>query len=112
MTTAHSSGPIRHVVNIRLEPELDDTLRLPLETDLHALVEAHPHALSARLQRDLGRRPHSPICATWMVVMDFASMTDFESYLAHPLHVDFLSTHQPSMAFITAIQVPLDEAHS
>jgi hypothetical protein len=41
--------------------------------------------------------------------MDFASMADFESYLADPLHVDFLTTHQQSMTFITAMQVPLAE---
>jgi hypothetical protein len=35
-------------------------------------------------------------------------MSDFEAYLVHPLHVDFLATHQPAMAFITAIQVPRD----
>ena len=40
--------------------------------------------------------------------MDFASMADFEAYLVSPLHRDFLQTHQPSMAFITAIQVPID----
>ena len=39
--------------------------------------------------------------------MDFDSMAEFEAYLAHPLHRDFLATHQPAMAFITAIQVEL-----
>lgn len=105
-STALPSGPLRHVVNIRLEPTLDDSLRLPLEADLRALVDAHPHARSATLERDLGRRPAAPVSATWMVTMDFASMADFEAYLADPLHVSFLTTHQPSMAFITAIQVP------
>jgi hypothetical protein len=42
-----------------------------------------------------------------MVCLDFVSMADFEAYLAGPLHRDFLATHQPSMAYITAIQVPL-----
>ena len=43
-----------------------------------------------------------------MVCLDFASMQDFESYLASPVHRDFLSTHQPSMAYISAIQVPME----
>lgn len=102
------SSAIRHVVNIRLDPSLDDSLRIPLEADLHQLVESHPHAMSGTLHRDLGRRPAASVSATWMVCLDFASMADFESYLADPLHVDFLTTHQPAMEFITAIQVPLD----
>jgi len=97
---------IRHIVNIRLSPDLDQSLRILLEADLQALVDEHPHALAATLHRDLGRRPAAPVSATWLVCMDFASMTDFEAYLAHPRHVDFLKTHQPSMDFITAIQVP------
>ena len=98
---------IRHVVHIRLDPDLDADRRDPLEADLRQLVDEHPHALRGSLHRDLGRRPQAPVSATWMVVLDFASMADFESYLAHPLHRDFLATHQPSMAFITAIQVEL-----
>ncbi len=105
-STALPSGPLRHVVNIRLEPDLADSLRLPLEHDLRELVERHPYAESASLTRDLGRRPAASVSATWLVEMNFSSMADFESYLADPLHVSFLSTHQPSMAFITAIQVP------
>lgn len=109
MSTADEawSEPIRHVVNIRLEPDLDESLRAPLEADLHRLVAEHPHAFAATLHRDLGRRPHAPVTATWLVCMDFESMSDFEAYLAHPLHADFLGTHQTSMAYITAIQVPL-----
>lgn len=42
--------------------------------------------------------------------MDFDSMRAFEAYLAHPLHRDFLAQHQPAMAYISAIQVPLPEA--
>lgn len=99
---------IRHVVHIRLDPSLDDDLRVPLEADLRRLVDEHPHALRGSLHRDLGRRPNAPVTATWMVEMDFESMADFEAYLAHPLHRDFLADHQPSMAFITAIQVPLE----
>lgn len=102
------STAIRHVVNIRLDPSLDDERRLPLEADLRHLVDEHPHALAGTLHRDLGRRPAASVSATWMVCLDFASMADFEAYLAHPLHVDFLATHQPAMEFITAIQVPLD----
>ena len=99
---------IRHVVHIRLDPELEDGRRVPLEADLHRLVAEHPHAVRGSLHRDLGRRPAAPVSATWMVVLDFASMADFEAYLAHPLHRDFLAAHQSSMAFITAIQVPHD----
>ncbi len=104
-----STGPLRHVVNIRLEPDLDDTVRLPLERDLRELVAQHPFARSASLHQDLGRRPAAPVSATWLVEMDFDSMDDFESYLADPLHVSFLQAHQPSMTFITAIQVPLTD---
>jgi len=100
---------IRHVVTIRLEPDLDDSLRAPLEADLHQLVAEHPHAISATLHRDLDRRPAAPVTATWLVCMDFASMGDFEKYLTDQLHVDFLTTHQPSMTFITAMQVPLTD---
>ena len=46
---------IRHVVHIRLDPDLDADLREPLEADLHDLVAAHPHAFHASLHRDLGR---------------------------------------------------------
>lgn len=88
---------------------MDADLRDSLEADLHHLIAEHPHALRGTLQRDLGRRPNAPVSATWMVTLDFASMTDFEDYLASPLHRDFLATHQPSMAFITAIQVALDD---
>ena len=105
----HVPEPLRHVVHIRLDPSLDPERRAALETDLHRLVEEHPHALRAALDRDLGRRPQAPVSATWMVSMDFATMADFEAYLASPLHRDFLTTHQPSMAFITAIQVPLPD---
>ena len=112
MTTAESSGAVRHVVNIRLEPDLDDSRRIPLERDLRELVERHPHAMAASLYRDLGRRPSAPVSATWMVQMDFASMSHFESYLKDPLHVSFLEAHQPSMTFITAIQIPLDETRA
>ncbi len=101
---APDAPTLRHVVHIRLDPALDDAARASLEDDLHALVAAHPHAVSARLDRDLGRRPHAPVSATWMASFDFGSMADFEDYLASPLHKDFLSTHQPSMDFITAIQ--------
>lgn len=107
--TVAASRPIRHVVTIRLEPDLDEARRAPLEADLHRLVAEHPHASAGSLHRDLGRRPAASVSATWMVVLDFDSMADFESYLAHPLHADFLAAHQPSMAFITAIQVPRDE---
>ena len=114
VTTADSTEAtaIRHVVNIRLDPSLDAELRDSLETDLRLLVDEHPHAVRATLHRDLGRRPHAPVSATWMVSMDFVSMAEFESYLASPLHRDFLQTHQPSMAFITAIQVPLEGSAS
>ena len=43
-----------------------------------------------------------------MVCLDFVSMADFEAYLASPVHRDFLQTHQPSMAYISAIQVPME----
>lgn len=105
---ASSTATLRHVVHIRLEPTLDDDVRAALEADLAALVDAHPHSHRASLHRDLGRRPNAPVSATWMVVMDFADMDAFEAYLAHPLHADFLGTHQPSMAYISAIQVPID----
>lgn len=103
----HASMPIRHVVTIRLEPDLDPSLRESLESDLAALVAEHPHATAGTLHRDLGRRPAASVSATWMVILDFDSMVDFEAYLAHPLHADFLATHLPAMTFITAIQVPL-----
>jgi len=112
MSPETGTATLRHVVHIRLEPDLDESRRVPLERDLHRLVEEHPHAVSAILQRDLGRRPQAPVTATWMVTMDFASMADFEAYLASPLHRDFLETHQPSMAFITAIQVPIESGAS
>ena len=112
MNPETGAATVRHVVHIRLEPDLDESRRVPLERDLHQLVAEHPHALSAILQRDLGRRPQAPVTATWMVTMDFASMADFEAYLASPLHRDFLQTHQPSMAFITAIQVPIESGTS
>jgi hypothetical protein len=102
------AGAIRHVVHIRLDPDLDDGLRHALETDLRQLVDEHPHAIRATLHRDLGRRPAAPVSATWMVCLDFVSMADFEAYLASPTHRDFLQSHQPSMAYITAIQVPLE----
>jgi len=102
-----AGGAIRHLVNIRLSPALDASLRLPLEKDLQHLVDEHPHAIAATLHRDLGRRPASPVTATWLTCLDFSSMADFEAYLVHPLHVEFLKAHQSSMEFITAIQVPL-----
>ena len=110
MTNAHTpaSCTIRHVVSIRLSPALDANLRLSLEEDLQRLIDEHPHAITASLHRDLGRRPASPITATWLTCLDFSSMADFEAYLVHPLHVEFLKVHQSSMEFITAIQVPLD----
>lgn len=112
MSPETGTATLRHVVHIRLEPDLDEDRRVPLERDLHRLVDEHPHAVAAILQRDLGRRPQAPVTATWMVTMDFASMADFEAYLASPLHRDFLQTHQPSMAFITAIQVPIESGTS
>lgn len=102
-----AGGGIRHVVHIRLEPTLEHDLRASLETDLRQLVDEHPHATRATLHRDLGRRPEAPVSATWMVCLDFMSMADFEAYLASPTHRNFLANHQPSMAYITAIQVPL-----
>lgn len=109
MTDSVDPAPtIRHVVHIRLEPTLDPSARDGLESDLERLVREHPHALTGSLHRDLGRRPQAPVSATWMVVLDFASMDDFEAYLAHPLHRAFLADHQPSMAYISAIQVPLE----
>lgn len=104
-----SLATLRHVVHIRLDPSLDEEARVSLETDLANLVAEHPHSLVATLHRDLGRRPNAPVSATWMVVMDFEDMAAFEAYLAHPLHADFLATHQPSMAYISAIQVPLTD---
>lgn len=101
-------APLRHVVHIRLEPTLDDARREALEADLRRLVDEHPHAVTGTLHRDLGRRPEASVSATWMVVLDFASMADFEAYLAHPLHRDFLTDHQAAMAYISAIQVPLE----
>lgn len=102
------TATLRHVVHIRLEPTLDDARREALEADLRRLVDEHPHAVAGTLHRDLGRRPEAPVSATWMVVLDFASMADFEAYLAHPTHRDFLADHQPAMAYISAIQVPLE----
>lgn len=111
MATPESpAASVRHVVHIRLEPSLEDSRRATLEDDLRRLVDAHPHSMAASLHRDLGRRPDAPVSATWMVSMDFASMADFEAYLAHPLHQNFLQTHLPSMAYISAIQVPIDPA--
>ncbi len=114
MTTVDSSETptIRHVVHIRLDPSLDDELRRSLETDLQRLVDEHPHAVLATLHRDLDRRPNAPVSATWMVCLDFVTMADFEAYLASPVHRDFLQTHQPSMAYISAIQVPLEGSAS
>ena len=103
--STNEQAALRHVVHIRLDPALEEERRTSLEADLHQLVAEHPHSLTATLHRDLGRRPQAPVSATWMVVMDFASMADFEAYLVHPLHADFLATHQPSMAYISAIQV-------
>jgi len=110
MTSPDAPTPatVRHVVHIRLEPDLDDGLRSSLEENLRHLVDEHPHALSGSLHRDLGRKPEASVTATWMVIMDFTSMGAFEQYLAHPLHRDFLQTHLPSMAYISAIQVPLE----
>jgi hypothetical protein len=102
------SGGIRHVVHIRIDPALDDDLQRSLETDLRRLVDEHPHAVRGTLHKDLGRRPTAPVSATWMVCLDFGSMADFEQYLASPTHRAFLADHQPSMSFITAIQVPLE----
>ena len=102
------AGGIRHVVHIRLDSALDHDLRASLETDLRQLADEHPHAMRATLHRDLGRRPEAPVSATWMVCLDFMSMADFEAYLASPTHRDFLANHQPSMAYISAIQVPLE----
>ena len=109
MTDPSASEPtLRHVVHIRLDPSLADEQRSALEADLRRLADEHPHALRSSLHRDLDRRPAAPVSATWMVCLDFASMQDFESYLASPVHRDFLSTHQPSMAYISAIQVPME----
>ena len=102
------SASIRHVVHIRLDPELHEEQRGALEASLRSLVDAHPHAVRASLHRDLDRKPQSSVSATWMVVMDFVSMTEFEAYLASAPHQEFLQTHLPSMAYISAIQVPLD----
>lgn len=104
---APEADAIRHVVHIRIDPSLDEGRRRSLETDLRQLADEHPHAARATLHRDLGRRPAAPVSATWMVCLDFASMADFEAYLASPLHRDFLQAHQPSMDYISAIQVPL-----
>lgn len=103
-----AAATLRHVVHIRLDPHLDEAARTALEADLAELVDAHPHSVHATLHRDLGRRPNAPVSATWMVVMDVADMSAFEAYLAHPLHADCLGTRQPSMAYISAIQVPLE----
>ena len=102
------TATIRHVVHIRLDTSLDDDLRAALESDLRRLADEHPHAVRATLHRDLGRRPNAPVSATWMVCLDFVTMADFEAYLASPPHRDFLQTHQPSMAYISAIQVPIE----
>ncbi len=101
------SSALRHVVHIRLDPSLDADLRHSLESDLRQLADEHPHAVRATLHRDLGRRPEAPVSATWMVCLDFVSMADFEAYLASPIHRNFLANHQPSMSYISAIQVPL-----
>lgn len=106
--TAADPATIRHVVHIRVDPSLDEGLRTAMETDLRHLVDEHPHAVRATLHTDLGRRPAAPVSATWMVCLDFVSMADFEAYLASPVHRDFLQTHQPSMAYISAIQVPME----
>lgn len=110
MSAADATDPatIRHVVHIRVDPSLDEERRQSLETDLRHLVEEHPHAVRATLHSDLGRRPQAPVSATWMVCLDFVSMADFEAYLASPVHRDFLATHQPAMAYISAIQVPME----
>lgn len=108
-TPDETVATIRHVVHIRLEPTLDEVRRKALEVDLVRLAGEHPHAVRGSLHRDLGRRPEASVSATWMVVLDFAGMPDFEAYLAHPLHRDFLAEHQPSMAYISAIQVPLED---
>ncbi len=111
MTTDDSideAATIRHVVHMRLDPSLDDDRRHSLESDLRALVDEHPHAVRATMHRDLDRKPAAPVSATWMVCLDFVSMADFEAYLASPPHRDFLDAHQSSLAFITAIQVPLE----
>ena len=99
---------IRHVVHIRVDPSLDGDVRNSMESDLRHLVHEHPHAVRATLHSDLGRRPAAPVSATWMVCLDFVSMADFEAYLASPVHRHFLQTHQPSMAYISAIQVPME----
>ena len=109
MADGGARQPIRHVVHIRVDPDAGDEAAAALEADVRALVDAHPHAERGSLHRDLDRRPQAPVSATWMVVLDFASMDDFESYLAHPLHRDFLTEHQPSMAYISAIQVPRED---
>lgn len=106
--TSDSKPTVRHVVHIRLDPDLDPQVREALETDMRELVEVHPHAVSGRLHRDLGRKPASSVSATWMVELQFVSMNDFEAYLADPLHAAFIANHSPSMVYISAIQVPLE----
>lgn len=101
------TATVRHVVLMRIDPELDPADRDRLDADLGRLVDEHPHAICGSRHLSLGRKAESPISATWMVSMDFASMDDFEKYLASPLHTAFLADHQRSMTSLSAIQVPL-----
>ncbi len=107
LSTASPATTVRHVVLMRIDTQLDAVERARLEADLRGLVAEHPHAVRATLHGDLGRKPESPIAATWLVSMDFVSMADFEEYLASPLHKAFLADHQASMTSLMSIQVPI-----
>jgi len=78
---------IRHVVLLTWNENCTEAAVEAVTRGLAALPKQIPEIRSYRFGRDLGLGRKN---ADYVLVADFDSLEDFESYVPHPAHVDLL----------------------
>ena len=79
---------IQHTVIFRLNRPVDEGTRTGFLSALHEFAASAPFAAAPpQVLTDLGLRPEGRSVSEGQMVAQFASVDDFRSYLADPLHI-------------------------
>jgi hypothetical protein len=79
---------IRHVVLLKWNEKCTDEAVAEVTRGLTALPGQIPEIRAYRFGPDLGLNRRN---ANYVLVADFENQADFESYVVHPAHVDFMT---------------------